>query len=90
MDMIDSISSIFHSTPEVYTAKIYSEQYVCSSIHVFLTCGGILDLGCRGDSGGGGGGKGGGRGVYICLFPFFFLINIFFFLKCFFTFGGVF
>lgn len=54
MDMIDSISSIFHSTPEVYTAKIYSEQYVCSSIHVFLTCGGILDLGCRGDSGGGG------------------------------------
>lgn len=54
MDMIDSISSIFHSTPEVYTAKIYSEQYVCSSIHVFLTCGGILDLGCRGDWGGGG------------------------------------
>ena len=54
MDMIDSISSIFHSTPEVYTAKMYSEQYVCSSIHVFLTCGGILDLGCRGDSGGGG------------------------------------
>ena len=72
MDMIDSISSIFHSTPEVYTAKIYSEQYVCSSIHVFLTCGGILDLGCRGDSGGGGGGGGGGgRGGGLLLFGVF-------------------
>mgnify|MGYP003688407471 CR=1 FL=1 len=53
MVMIDSISSIFYSTPEVYTAKIFSEQYVPTSIHVFLTCGGIRDLGYKVDGGGG-------------------------------------